>query len=67
MSVFQPLEVVDRDSETQPQVVEKWNKLTQQVKGYNIEDKKVFFQFCVVVFELHPLHRRILIDAAEGN
>ena len=27
---FQPLEVVDRDSETQPQVVENLNKLTEQ-------------------------------------
>ena len=24
---FQPLDVVDRGSETQPQVVENWNKL----------------------------------------
>ena len=28
MSNFQPLEVVDRGSETQPQVVENLNKLT---------------------------------------
>ena len=28
MSNFQPLEVVDRGSETQPQVVEMLNKLT---------------------------------------
>ena len=33
MSNFQPLEVVDRGSETQPQVVENLNKLTQQDKG----------------------------------
>ena len=30
MSNFQPLEVVDRGSETQPQVVENLNKLSQQ-------------------------------------
>ena len=30
---FQPLEVVDRASETQPQVVENINKLTKQEKG----------------------------------
>ena len=38
MSNFQPLEVVDRGSETQLQVVENLNKLTQQYKssnGYN--------------------------------
>ena len=33
MSNFQPLEVVDRGSETQPQVVEKLNIFTQQAKG----------------------------------
>ena len=33
MSKFQPLEVVDRGSETQPQVVENFNKFTQQDKG----------------------------------
>ena len=33
MSDFQPLEVVDRGSETQPQVVENLNKLTQQDKS----------------------------------
>ena len=33
MSNFQPLEVVDRGSETQPQVVENSNKFTQQDKG----------------------------------
>ena len=32
MSNFQPLEVVDGDSETQPQVVENKNKFTQQDK-----------------------------------
>ena len=35
MSNYQPLEVVNRSSETQPQVVEILNKLTQQV-GFNI-------------------------------
>ena len=30
---FQPLEVVDRGSETQPQVVENLNKFTSQNKG----------------------------------
>ena len=30
---FQPLGVVDRGSETQPQVVENLNKLTEQDKG----------------------------------
>ena len=34
MSDFQPLEVVDRGSETQPQGVENLNKLTYQDKGY---------------------------------
>ena len=34
MSNFQPLEVVDRGSETQPQVVENLNKLIRQDKGY---------------------------------
>ena len=33
MSNFQSLEVVDRGSETQSQVVENWNKLTLQDKG----------------------------------
>ena len=33
MSNFQPLEVEDRGSETQPQVVENFNKLTEQDKG----------------------------------
>ena len=32
MSNFRPLEVVGRDSETQPQVVENLNKLTEQYK-----------------------------------
>ena len=34
MSNFQPLEVVDHGSETQPQVAENLNKLTQQNKDY---------------------------------
>ena len=34
MSNFQPLEVVGRGSETQPQVAENLNKFTQQDKGY---------------------------------
>ena len=33
MSDFQPLEVVDRGSETQPQVVENLNKCIQEDKG----------------------------------
>ena len=33
MRNFQPLEVVDRGSETQPQVVENLNKLAQQDEG----------------------------------
>ena len=33
MSKFQPLEVVGRGSETQPQVVENLKKCTQQDKG----------------------------------
>ena len=33
MSNFQPLEVVDRGSETQLQVGENLNKLTQREKG----------------------------------
>ena len=33
MSNFQPLEVVDRGSETQLQVVKNLNNLTQQDKG----------------------------------
>ena len=33
MSNFQPLEVVDRRSETQPQVVENSKKLSQQDRG----------------------------------
>ena len=33
MSNFQPLEVVDRGSEIQPQVVENLNIFTQQDKG----------------------------------
>ena len=33
MSNFQPLEVVDRGSETQPQVVENLNKFTKQDEG----------------------------------
>ena len=34
MSNFQPLEVVDRGSETQPQVIENLDELTYQDKGY---------------------------------
>ena len=34
MSNFQPLEVVDRGSETQLQVVENLNKFTQKDKGW---------------------------------
>ena len=37
MSNVQPLEVVDRGSETQPQVVEYLNKFTQQDKGYYLK------------------------------
>ena len=33
MSDVQPLEVVDRGSETQPQVIENRNKFTSQDKG----------------------------------
>ena len=33
MSNFQPLEVVDRGSDPQPQVVENLNKLTEQDEG----------------------------------
>ena len=33
MSNLQPLEVVDRGSETQPQAVENLNKKTEQDKG----------------------------------
>ena len=33
MSDFQPLEVVHRGSETQPQVVENSNQFTRQDKG----------------------------------
>ena len=33
MGNFQPLEIVDRDSDAQSQVVENLNKLTQQDKG----------------------------------
>ena len=33
MSNFQALEVVDRGSETQPQVLENLDKFTQQDKG----------------------------------
>ena len=36
MSNFHPLGVVDRVSETQPQVVENINKLPWQDKGWNI-------------------------------
>ena len=35
MSNFQPLEIVGRGSETQLQVGENLNKLTQQKKGLN--------------------------------
>ena len=35
MSNFQPLEVVDRVSETQPQVVENMKKLSYQDKSYD--------------------------------
>ena len=35
MSNFQPLEVVDRGSETQLQVVENLNELTKQENGYD--------------------------------
>ena len=38
MSNFQPLEVVDRGSETQPQVVENLKKLAKQDKGLLLID-----------------------------
>ena len=34
MNNLLPLEVVDRDSETQPQVIENANKITSQDLGY---------------------------------
>ena len=43
MSNFQPLEVVDRGSETQPQVGENLNKLTWQDKSYNTYVSSDFF------------------------
>ena len=36
MSNFQPLEVVDRGSKTQPRVAENLNKLPQQDKGSGV-------------------------------
>ena len=39
MGNFQPLEVVDRGSETQPQVVEKLNKLTER-DGVNVGETR---------------------------
>ena len=44
MSNFQPLEVVDRGSETQPQVVENLNKLTLQDKGDQSTSKTDWFK-----------------------
>ena len=47
MSNFQPLEVVDRSRETQPQAVENLNKITQQDKRLNVQDNNVLrLQFC---------------------
>ena len=40
MSNFQPLEVVDRGSETQPQVVENLNKITYRI---GLNPKKVAY------------------------
>ena len=37
MSNFQPLEVVDRGSETELHVVENYNKCTQSVELYPLE------------------------------
>ena len=46
MSNFHPLEVVNRGSETQPQVVENLNKLSQQNKSslciYRVRMRKSF-------------------------
>ena len=44
MGDFQPLEVVDRGSETQPQVVENFNKFTWQD-----EVKMLFIYKCVKI------------------
>ena len=40
MSNFQPLEVVDRCSETQPQVVENLNKIMGKINDQNISNNK---------------------------
>ena len=50
MSNFQPLEVVDRGSETQLQVVENLNKLTRQDK--NIETPVLSIVFVLTEAEI---------------
>ena len=44
MTNFPPLEVVDRGSETQPQVVENLNKFTQQDKDLLWKRWNIFVQ-----------------------
>ena len=46
MSYLQPLEVVDRGSKTQPQVVENSNKFTQQDKA-PMSTRIVFSVYCL--------------------
>ena len=45
MSNFQPLEVVDRGSETQPQVVENLNNSTNQDKDGPFNHRSLFYLF----------------------
>ena len=46
MSNFQPLEFVDRSSETQPQMVENLNKFTYDVFGWLRSKKCYRIAFC---------------------
>ena len=50
MSNFQPLEVVGRGSETQPQVVENFNKFTHQDEGQSIRIPLNFEIFLLLIW-----------------
>ena len=58
-SNFQLLEVVDRGSETQPQVIKYLNKLPQQDKGYWIYS----FSLILVLYKINLMVHNIMHHA----
>ena len=52
MTNFQPFEVVDRGSETQPQVVENLNKFALSDKGEPFECSVIPYYFNILLFLL---------------